>query len=58
MQKETKCESCGYLNEEPTPCECKKGHGKVSYIRPSCADYRAKRRNRDDGKTSGAAFGL
>ena len=40
--KEKICENCKHLNEEPTPCKCKKGKGEVSYRHPACEMYEEK----------------
>jgi hypothetical protein len=37
---ERTCETCEFLNEESTPCECKKGRGRVAYLHPACEDYK------------------
>jgi hypothetical protein len=42
------CETCAFLNEEPTPCECKKGKGQVAYRHPACEKYKEKKRERKD----------
>jgi hypothetical protein len=44
MQDSKYCETCRHLNEESTPCECRKGHGKVAYRHPACGDYREKQK--------------
>jgi hypothetical protein len=43
MEEIKRCETCKFLNEEPTPCECKKGKGRVAYRHPACAEYKEKK---------------
>jgi hypothetical protein len=38
------CETCKFLNEEPTPCGCKKGMGRVAYLRRACREYKEKKK--------------
>jgi hypothetical protein len=37
------CEACRFLNEEPTPCECRKGKGKVAYRHKACEEYKERK---------------
>jgi hypothetical protein len=43
MKEEPVCETCKFLNEELTPCECKKGKGRVAYRHPACEEYKEKK---------------
>jgi hypothetical protein len=34
------CDTCCSFDEDTVPCSCLAGHGKVSYHRTACEDYR------------------
>jgi hypothetical protein len=38
-----RCETCEFLNEEVTPCECAKGRGRVAYRHKACEKYQSKK---------------
>jgi hypothetical protein len=38
-----RCETCKFLDEEPTPCVCRKGKGQVAYQHKACAEYKKKK---------------
>jgi hypothetical protein len=44
MEEIKHCETCKFLNEEPTPCECEKGKGRVAYRHPACEEYKEKKK--------------
>jgi hypothetical protein len=46
MEEQKRCETCTFLNEELTPCECKKGKGRVAYRHPACEGYKEKKHER------------
>jgi hypothetical protein len=41
---EKTCETCKFLDERPTPCECRKGKGRVAYSHPTCEEYKEKKK--------------
>lgn len=43
-----RCETCKFLDEEPTPCVCRKGKGQVAYRRPACGEYKEKKNHARD----------
>jgi hypothetical protein len=44
MEEIKRCETGKFLNEGPTPCECKKGNGRAAYRRPACEKYKEKKK--------------
>jgi hypothetical protein len=40
MEHQNRCETCKFLDEEKTPCECRKGKGKVAYRHKACEKYK------------------
>jgi hypothetical protein len=44
MEEIKRCETCKFLNEESTPCECRKGKGRVAYRHPACVEYKEKKK--------------
>jgi hypothetical protein len=46
MKEYLVCEMCRFLNEEPVPCERKKGKGRVAYRHPACEKYKEKEKRK------------
>jgi hypothetical protein len=38
-EQEWHCENCVFFDDEPVPCECRKGHGQVAYLHRICGSF-------------------
>ena len=43
------CEDCEYFEDEEVPANCKKGHGKIAFLRRICTDFIIKK-NKENQK--------
>jgi len=47
MEEQKYCETCKQLNEDTTPCTCKKTKEQVSYRRKACEEYKEDKKKYD-----------
>jgi hypothetical protein len=42
-EQEYHCEDCNFLDDDPVPCECRKGYGQVAYLHRICENFKLRK---------------